>query len=107
MRISDWSSDVCSSDLFAPARAQQVVTVTTTVSWIYEEGGDEDGFLLDETDALPGDEALAADADPGATRRYAPSPTLATLGQAKARFGPFAVIDARTVRSEEHTSELQ
>src|SRR3546814_1806432 len=90
---------VCAALLaFAPARAQQVVTVTTTVSWIYEEGGDEDGFLLDETDALPGDEALAADADPGATRRYAPSPTLATLGQAKARFGPFAVIDARTVR---------
>src|SRR3546814_20280780 len=70
---------------FAPARAQQVVTVTTTVSWIYEEGGDEDGFLLDETDALPGDEALAADADPGATRRYAPSPTLATLGQENGR----------------------
>src|SRR3546814_18433098 len=91
MRISDWSSDVCSSDLFAPARAQQVATVTTTVSWIYEEGGDEDGFLLDETDALPGDEALAADADPGATRRHAPSPTPAPLGQAKARLGSYAV----------------
>src|SRR3546814_5980595 len=91
MRISDWSSDVCSSDLL-------------------------------------GDEALAEDAEFAAARRYAPSATLATLGHAKARFGPFAVIDGATVRmagdvtsatprqfaamraafrSEEHTSELQ
>src|SRR3546814_5981572 len=62
---------------FAPAHAQQLVTiVTTTVSWTYEENIEDDGILLDETDALLGDEglgdgALAAD------------------------------------RSEEHTSELQ
>src|SRR3546814_14011075 len=61
MRISDWSSDVCSSDLL-------------------------------------GDEALAEDAEFAAARRYAPSATLATLGHAKARFGPFAVIDGATVR---------
>src|SRR3546814_14771408 len=60
---------------FAPAHAQQLVTiVTTTVSWTYEENIEDDGILLDETDALLGDEGLgdgALAADPGATRRYA------------------------------------
>ncbi len=84
---------------FAPAHAQQVVTVTTTVSWTYEDIGDEDDAgTIDEAQVLLGDEGLAEDADLGATRRYAPSATLATLGQAKARFGPFAVVDAATVR---------
>lgn len=89
---------------FAPAGAQQVVTVTTTtVTWSWDEAGDEaDDIVLDEAAALLGDEALAADADVdvdrGAMRRYAPSATLATLGHARARFGPFAVIDGATVR---------
>jgi len=84
---------------FAPAHAQQVVTVTTTVTWTYEDIGDEDDAgAIDENAALLDDEGLAEDADLGATRRYAPSATLATLGQAKARFGPFAVVDAATVR---------
>src|SRR3546814_8522080 len=82
---------------FAPAHAQQLVTiVTTTVSWTYEENIEDDGILLDETDALLGDEGLgdgALAAAPGETRRYAPAATLATLGHAR--------------RSEEHTSELQ
>lgn len=90
---------------FAPANAQQVMTVTTTtVTWVYDDAGDPDfgdddgADYIDENAALLDDEALAEDADLGATRRYAPSATLATLGQAKARFGPFAVIDATTVR---------
>ncbi len=37
-------------------------------------------------------------ADFAATRRYAPAATLATLGQAKATYGPFSVIDGATVR---------
>lgn len=72
---------------FAPARAQQVVTIITTVS--YE--------VADDT-ALTGDEALAGDDAAGATRRYAPGAAIATLGHARARFGPFSVIDGRTVR---------
>ncbi|MGV1681462.1 alpha/beta hydrolase [Sphingopyxis sp. NJF-3] len=88
---------------FAPAHAQQVVTITTTtVTWTYEDGAYEeagdDAAALDEATALPGDEARAAETDLGATRRYAPSASLATLGPARARFGPFAVIDAQTVR---------
>lgn len=88
---------------FAPAHAQQFVT-TTTVTWTYTTGDDDgdDGDFIDEDDALLGDDALADDAgayDFGrATRRYAPSAALATLGRAKANFGPFAVIDATTVR---------
>lgn len=82
---------------FAPAQAQRVVTITTTtVTWTYEDGAYEEAG--DDAAALLDDEALAAEADLGATRRYAPSASLATIGHAKARFGPFAVIDARTVR---------
>jgi hypothetical protein len=88
---------------FAPAHAQQVVTITTTtVTWSYDEPAyaeaGYDDAVIDEDAALLDDAALAADADLGATRRYAPAASLATLGQAKARFGPFAVVDAQTVR---------
>ncbi|SEH16751.1 hypothetical protein SAMN05428974_1872 [Sphingopyxis sp. YR583] len=85
---------------FAPAHAQQVVTITTTtVTWTYDDAGDDDGSeYIDEDAALLGDEALAEDADFASTRRYAPAATLATLGHAKARYGPFSVIDGTTVR---------
>lgn len=81
---------------FAPARAQQVVIV----SWTYEEVED-DGSAIDEDAALLGDERLAerlADEPSAVTRRYAPHAAVATLGHAKARFGPFSVIDGHTVR---------
>jgi hypothetical protein len=84
---------------FALAHAQQVVTITTTVTtWTYDEGDDAGADTIDEDAALLDDEALADDAEFAATRRYAPAATLTTLGHAKARFGPFSVIDASTVR---------
>ena len=85
---------------FAPAQAQQVVTITTTtVTWTYGDAGDDDGAeYIDEDSALLDDEALAEDADLAATRRYAPAATLATLGHARATYGPFSVIDGTTVR---------
>lgn len=91
---------------FAPAQAQQGFTVTTTISWTYADPaadtfpdtGDDDDAAIDEDAALLDDEALADDADFAATRRYAPGATLPTLGRATASFGPFAVIDDRTVR---------
>lgn len=89
---------------FAPAQAQQVVTVTTTtVTWTYDDadaeaGDDERAEFIDESAALLSDEALAEDADFASTRRYAPSSSLATLGHARATYGPFSVIDAATVR---------
>jgi hypothetical protein len=84
---------------FAPAHAQQVATVTTTVTWTYADAGDDGGVeYIDEDAALLDDEALAEDADFAATRRYAPNAALATLGHAKATYGPFSVIDGTTVR---------
>lgn len=85
---------------FAPAHAQQVVTITTTtVTWTWDDAGDDDGAeYIDEDAALLDDEALAEDADFAATRRYAPAAALATLGHAKASYGPFSVIDSATVR---------
>ena len=86
---------------FAPAHAQQMVIVTTTVSWTYEDRGD-DARAIDEDAALLDDETLAdavlADETPAATRRYAPHATLATLGHAQARYGPFSVINGQTAR---------
>lgn len=89
---------------FAPVHAEQAFTVTTTtVTWSYADGSYDvadagDGRVIEEDEALLADETLASDADLGATRRYAPSAALATLGHAKAHFGPFAVIDGATVR---------
>lgn len=95
---------------FAPAQAQQVAIVTTTVSWTYEDIEDADG-AIDEDAALLGDETLAdagladagladarADKTQSATRRYAPHAELATLGHARARYGPFSVINGQTAR---------
>ena len=85
---------------FAPAHAQQFITVTTTtVTWSYdEETGDDDAGDFDIDAALLDDEELADEADFVPARRYAPSATLAAQGRIQARFGPFAVIDATTVR---------
>lgn len=86
---------------FAPAHAQQFVTVTTTtVTWTWDDAGDDvdDARYIDEDAALLDDEALAEDAGFAPARRYAPAATLATLSHAKARFGPFSVIDGATVR---------
>jgi hypothetical protein len=80
---------------FAPAHAQQAVTITT-VTWTYADADRED--YIDEDAALLDDEALADDVGFAAARRYAPAATLATPGHAKARFGPFAVIDSATAR---------
>src|SRR3546814_10787126 len=104
MRISDWSSDVCSSDLETEGRARQcpvdarrrahIRTRTAaaaisarTVRRDAAAGDDRDGAAL---------QALAADrrrADDGA-RRDGPGHDHPAVRQAEAR-------------SEEHTSELQ
>ena len=77
---------------FAPAQAQQVVTITTTtITWDYADEEDDSAALLN-------DKALAEDTEFAATRRYAPAASFATLAHAKARFGPYSVIDGATVR---------
>ncbi len=84
---------------FAPAHAQQFITVTTTtVTWSDDQADDADAAIDDFDAALLDDEALAEDAGFAPARRYAPSAALATPGHARAHYGPFAVIDAATVR---------
>src|SRR3546814_6644356 len=103
MRISDWSSDVCSSDLFsvallcAAATAAPVSAQTPTV-------------ITSLTDALRIGEDNAA-------RLRAADAGLAGAGgalmQAGVRPNPELFVDAenfagsKSYRSEEHTSELQ
>ncbi len=83
---------------FAPAHAQQLVTITTTVSWTYDDAGGDDVRYIDEDTALLDDETLAEDAEFAASRRYAPAPTLAARGHVRATYGPFSVVDGATVR---------
>src|SRR3546814_10516049 len=101
MRISDWSSDVCSSDLPATS-AQREVWVAQNVdpsSPVYNIG------LVVEVDGTIDVERAAA-------------AIKATVGRVEALFVHFRVDadnqliqvpipDARWDRSEEHTSELQ
>lgn len=78
---------------FAPAQAEQAVTITTTTVWTYADEEESDDV------ALPDHDGLAEEAEPAALRRYVPNPApAASPGRAKARFGPFAVIDAATIR---------
>lgn len=81
---------------FAPAHAQQVVTVTTTISWSYEDSGEEPLFEGDA--AFVDEDALAEHGDFVPARRYAPVPALAAPTRARAHYGPFAVVDTTTVR---------
>lgn len=69
--------------VFAPAQAADIVVETTVEYEIAEseEGGDEDW-----------------DADAGATQRHALAPALHRDAATGPRFGPFTVIDERTVR---------
>src|SRR3546814_3588843 len=92
MRISDWSSDVCSSDL--PEKTLQQVTLASRsrLSWCPPEYRDEYRRLT-RAKMLPAAEArpiiedmIAADA-----RRYAAT----------------GILPQSARRSEEHTSELQ
>jgi Predicted periplasmic protein len=84
---------------FAPAQARPFVTVTTTVTWSYEEEvGPDDEEGIDHAYSLLDDGALAAEPDEGAPRRHARAPAVSTPGPAKARFGPFAVVDDQTAQ---------
>src|SRR3546814_6625536 len=98
MRISDWSSDVCSSDLWvshlrgAPARPRQAIGFAVARTAMRAQSGPVEGVLVGHV-------------EPQALRRLAgvadrPAPVIEFAGD---------VLDERlgAVRSEEHTSELQ
>src|SRR3546814_5942104 len=90
MRISDWSSDVCSSDLFAAAQAQNVV------------------FRVE-----PADHAREADrAGERGSKRATRDAEAREGAEAEDQHGVEDDVehdreDHETQRSEEHTSELQ
>src|SRR3546814_2766535 len=95
MRISDWSSDVCSSDL-----SQGLACLATRVAAIPELVDDGvTGVLVPPDNPAALAAALARlIADPAARRR------LGAAGQQRVR----ADFDMKSgIRSEEHTSELQ
>src|SRR3546814_9552964 len=112
MRISDWSSDVCSSDLIVdedPDRAEPLDRLrhgARAIGLPREIGHDADGAaasLLDRGHGLP--RGFFGNIDDG--DRVAALGEKPAYGFADARYaagnGPAACYD----RSEEHTSELQ
>src|SRR3546814_1698646 len=88
MRISDWSSDVCSSDLLALVLEKHIDLACASEPRVPE---DRPSILVDETHQLP--------------------PSRIALDTADAIFGALgntkSGIVARELRSEEHTSEHQ
>src|SRR3546814_8760107 len=105
MRISDWSSDVCSSDLrlrsrrephslgghYAPSDRQQTPACSKRAT---------DGYAFGV--AYPADRSWRAHADRGSYCRHAGPRCLWLVGRGRGRS-----FRAGGYRSEEHTSELQ
>src|SRR3546814_7091036 len=93
MRISDWSSDVCSSDLFD--RGRLVLDAL---------GGDRHGETFAQTDDRDDDRAgVGAAAHRGDEAAVDLDPVEGQRPKMRQR----TVAGAEIVRSEEHTSELQ
>src|SRR3546814_3103645 len=88
MRISDWSSDVCSSDLYlAPIRSRLAVAGPKLLAQF-----NENAFA-----ALPDGKRYAQEILPDGKDD----------GSAFARYAAWQATGDKTWRSEEHTSELQ
>src|SRR3546814_9363511 len=104
MRISDWSSDVCSSDLRSPAESRGDVQAG---------GGHGNGtrrMIAAETLTVPITRSLARHFHGGSFRPPAPARThgkAAILDTVGCALGALKEERVRNIRSEEHTSELQ
>src|SRR3546814_3316785 len=106
MRISDWSSDVCSSDLHRRARYQRSVQgpVRFLPARRYQESQQARARSLDlfGRDGRLRPEPAVIDED------AAEGPATGRGGGGQRRFGSERSVRARwRQRSEEHTSELQ
>src|SRR3546814_9891060 len=103
MRISDWSSDVCSSDLMrveADANLDKALHLKTQ-----REGIEARRIALNDTPFLEAP-------DPRPARRFGEPDRFAQLRKGLAsvlfqRGNDFPVESVHILRSEEHTSELQ
>src|SRR3546814_4080639 len=136
MRISDWSSDVCSSDLLALANGQiEVANQDSLVRFAYSDGQTQASVPPVNVTYLPSEinhhwtKALAASPDGGVLyvgigsnsniteRGMAAEADRAVIWEVDARTGahrPYATglrnptaMAIQPDRSEEHTSELQ
>src|SRR3546814_6292894 len=98
MRISDWSSDVCSSDLEPPRqRARQL-----QLAQVHHRGHAADGGEVAVVAVAERRRRLAGDARADRVRDVATH----LLGRRRhAGYGPAVLLHGG--RSEEHTSELQ
>src|SRR3546814_7193740 len=94
MRISDWSSDVCSSDL-ADFRTRERRSFTARLTQL-------DGRKLDRLDL--GDEGAAKAA---VAAVEAGDFEIGEVEKKRVRRNPQPPFTTSTLRSEEHTSELQ
>src|SRR3546814_8441960 len=112
MRISDWSSDVCSSDLVA--QLQRVIVADRAVGQLNIEraalvldGKVEPGALAEGEEHRQPDRAPQAEIDQGARAEQ----RLADRRRDPARLFGRGIVERAIVdqpaRSEEHTSELQ
>src|SRR3546814_2285598 len=94
MRISDWSSDVCSSDLRAPSDRPTILSAERAVRW--RRGNEISGVFNDR----------AYLAVRGGLESCPPHGS-STERRAEKTSAPKRRSRRRETRSEEHTSELQ
>src|SRR3546814_9030570 len=105
MRISDWSSDVCSSDLTAVGhhgKASLARVLTAGRSVVGEGFGRVEQLLqgIDAQHARPREDSIVDSIGAGQ------GPGVGSRGTGALRM-PAALDDDDRLRSEEHTSELQ
>src|SRR3546814_2106189 len=117
MRISDWSSDVCSSDLDIAARTKAGQQVAVVSSGAIALGARRLGLARDGRATLEDAQAAAATGQIALSQVWAEvlgaegltaAQMLVTLGDLEHRrryLNAAATLDR--LRSEEHTSELQ
>src|SRR3546814_8516611 len=105
MRISDWSSDVCSSDLHRRQRALARLHAVRRRHAVFGRRVVEIGEFVVEEIAI-GDELAAEDAFDGRGHRDDIARRIDGHEMRRALFGDRGRGGAR-LRSEEHTSELQ
>src|SRR3546814_977235 len=116
MRISDWSSDVCSSDLQVAEGARDCgrlaleLQADEAAALPHHDGGQPLEAVAQQRDAA-GAVARVAEGDLGAAERHVEDGAdelPATAAQrARPQHRAAQVAPAAFVRSEEHTSELQ
>src|SRR3546814_3182224 len=106
MRISDWSSDVCSSDLALPQPDFDPGGGAFRQQQVDDLAGRAVAEQLPQGLLVPGD-AVAVDQGDEVLRRVAAQRRHAEVRVGRQEIGRRGVQVGEVARSEEHTSELQ